>query len=73
MKFPNRLFIGEVFEDDVQRQFIISNVEKLNENRKIGKTKLLNAFPSMKLLNPHAHIDGIPNYVIIMTVTNSND
>jgi hypothetical protein len=47
-------------------------VEELNEKRKIAKTKLLYIFPSMKLLNPHAHIDGIPNYVIIMTLINKD-
>jgi hypothetical protein len=48
-------------------------VEELNEKRRIGRTKLLYTFPSMKLLNPHAHIDGLPNYVIIMTLTNKDE
>jgi hypothetical protein len=45
-------------------------VESLNHGKNIIKTKLIYAFPSMKLLNPHAHIDGIPNYIIIMTLSN---
>jgi hypothetical protein len=42
----------------------------MNENKKIKKTKLLYVFTSMKLLNPHVHIDGKPNYVVIMTLVN---
>jgi hypothetical protein len=27
----------------------------------------------MKLLNPHKHIDGIPNYIVIMTLVNCDN
>jgi hypothetical protein len=66
-QFPNRLFIGDLVDDEVDRQFIIDNCEKLH-NRKIGKTKLIYSFPIMKQINIHTAIDNNPNYIIVMTL-----
>jgi hypothetical protein len=55
------------------RQFIIDEIEKLHPKTAIIKTKLLYSFPAMKLLNPHIHIDNIPNYVVILTVQNTDN
>jgi hypothetical protein len=67
--FPNRLFIGEILEDELDRQFIIDKVEALYyPKQQIVKTKLLYTFPVMKIQNPHVHVDNVPNYIVIMTL-----
>jgi hypothetical protein len=72
--FPNRLFVGEVIEDEQHRQFVIDSIELLyNPKQKIRKTKLLYSFPMMKVQNPHKHIDNIQNYVIIIELEKHND
>jgi hypothetical protein len=52
----------------MDRQFIINQIQNLHPKKKIIKTKLIYAFSSMKLLNPHKHIDNTPNYAIIITL-----
>jgi hypothetical protein len=66
--YPNRFFVGEVIRDEIDRQFIIDEILKVEKNKKIVKTKLIYSFHSMALLNPHAHIIGVPHYVMIVTL-----
>jgi hypothetical protein len=71
-QFPNRFFIGDLIEDEVDRQFIIDNCEQLH-NQKISKTKLIYSFPLMKTINIHTAIDNSPNYILIMTLENCDE
>lgn len=66
--YPNRLFVGEVLVDEEDRMFIIDTITGCYANKKIRQTRLIYSFPLMAVLNPHVTIDGVPNYVVIMTL-----
>jgi hypothetical protein len=70
--FPNRLFVGNLVNDEIDRQFLIDSCEELH-SLIIGKTKLIYSFPLMKLINIHTAIDNIPNYIIVMTLEKYNE
>jgi hypothetical protein len=44
-RFPNRLLVGNIIEDEYDRQFIIDQLGLSHPNREIAKTKLLYMFP----------------------------
>jgi hypothetical protein len=65
---PNRFFVGDIVEDELDRQFIVDNVQKLNPYHPILRTKLIYSYSLLNGFSIHKCIDNVPNYVIILTI-----
>jgi hypothetical protein len=69
---PNRFFVGELFQDEADRDFLIQTILEQYPKQRIVRTKHLYLFPLMHVLHPHRTIDGNDNFVVIVTFQSCN-